>query len=78
MPFGTAPFSTALASQRAEIIRHLAELPDDLGVAEISGRGVASAADNASARITTATGLKHSVGSPAAMPSSLATNGSAT
>jgi hypothetical protein len=34
--------------------------------------------DNASARITTAAGLKHSVGSPAAMPSSVATNGRAT
>src|SRR5712672_2281061 len=34
--------------------------------------------DNASARMTTATGLKHSVGSPAAMPSSAATKGSAT
>jgi hypothetical protein len=34
--------------------------------------------DKASARMTTATGLKHSVGSPAAMPSSAATKGSAT
>src|ERR1700722_5337971 len=34
--------------------------------------------DSASARITAALGLKHSVGSPAATPSSLATNGSAT
>src|SRR5947207_15078444 len=34
--------------------------------------------DNASARITAAFGLKHSVGSPAAMPSSAATNGRAT
>jgi hypothetical protein len=35
-------------------------------------------ADNASARITAAFGLKHSMGSPAAMPSSAATNGSVT
>jgi hypothetical protein len=34
--------------------------------------------DRASARMTTATGLRHSVGSPAATPSSAATKGSAT
>jgi hypothetical protein len=34
--------------------------------------------DCASARITAAFGLNHSIGSPAAMPSSAATNGNAT
>jgi hypothetical protein len=34
--------------------------------------------DRASARMTTAVGFKHSVGSPAAMPSSAATKGNAT
>src|SRR5712664_1203905 len=76
------------SSHRTQIIRHLAEFLDHLGVAEIAVAGSPvrlnataptrpSLRDSAS-RITTAAGLKHSVGSPAAMPSSVATNGSAT
>jgi hypothetical protein len=36
--------STSLRSQRAQIIRHIAELPDHRGVAEITGGGIAGAA----------------------------------
>jgi hypothetical protein len=39
---------------------------------------VTSLRDNASAGITTAVGLKHSVGTPAAMPSLVTIDGSAT
>jgi hypothetical protein len=57
---------------------------DYLGIAEIAGSGIAGAAERdranvasfrerASARITAALGLKHSVGSPAATPRSDAT-----
>ena len=74
-------------SQGTQVIGHIAELLDDLGVAEIARSRITRAAErdradvsflsyNASARITAV--LKHSVGSPAATPSSLATNGSAT
>ena len=49
-----------------------AELPNYLGFAEVAGGGIARAAKRA------ALGLKHSVGSPAATPSPLTTNGSAT
>ena len=76
-------------SQRTQIIRHVAEPPDHLGFAEIACGGVArmvkrdhanvtSLRDNASAGITTAVGLKHSVGTPAAMPSLVTIDGSAT
>jgi hypothetical protein len=45
-------------SQRTQIIRHITESFQHLGIAEIA--------------------FKHSVGSPAAMPSSMAMKGSAT
>ena len=28
------------ASQRAQVVRHVAEFPDQLGVAEFAGRGI--------------------------------------
>jgi hypothetical protein len=81
--------SIMLPSQRAQIFRHVAEFHDHFGVAEFARGGITRAAacdarmwpslrESASARIIAATGLKHSVGLPAAIPSSLATNGSAT
>jgi hypothetical protein len=83
-------FSGIVATlQGSQIPRHVAKLFDSLCIAEVAGCWVAGPAerhgsdisrvrDKASARITTAVGLKHSVGSPAAMPSSAATKGSAT
>jgi hypothetical protein len=39
------PFDRAAPSQRAQIIRHIAEFPDHLGIAEIALSGITSAAE---------------------------------
>lgn len=85
----TRGFGRALSSERAEIIRRLAELPDQLGVAEFADGRISRAAErdahaqpdfreSASARMIAALALRHSTASPAATPSSARTNGSAT
>ena len=64
------------ASQRAQVVRHVAELPDQLGVAEFAGRGIPRSAERdragaaglaarAPAPMTAAWALRHSTSSPA-------------
>jgi hypothetical protein len=73
----------------AKVVRHFAKFSHYLRVAEIAIAGspvrlkataptFPGLRESASARVTTAVGLKHSTASPGATPSSTAMNGNAT